>query len=191
MKLDEAPLGHPAEATMNTPKALSILQPWAWLIIHGGKDVENRPWGTAYRGPLYIHASTRYDPREWNFAQQCFQVFHPGETLPDRSEMAFGAIIGRVEMTDCVSRSDSVWFLGPYGFVLSNPQPLGPLHCHGALSFWIVPPDVLRLLEQEEYDLRTARCLSQSYMYPSPETPVSKRYRRLIGTVTGSCPMDE
>ena len=38
-------------------KCLSILQPWAWAIIHGGKDVENRTWRTAYRGPLLIHAS--------------------------------------------------------------------------------------------------------------------------------------
>lgn len=23
-------------------KAISVRQPWAWLIIHGGKDIENR-----------------------------------------------------------------------------------------------------------------------------------------------------
>ena len=25
-------------------KALSIRQPWAWLILHAGKDIENRDW---------------------------------------------------------------------------------------------------------------------------------------------------
>ena len=33
-------------------KALSIQQPWAWLIAHGKKDVENRTWATAFRGGL-------------------------------------------------------------------------------------------------------------------------------------------
>ena len=25
-------------------KALSLRQPFAWAVIHGGKDVENRSW---------------------------------------------------------------------------------------------------------------------------------------------------
>lgn len=24
--------------------ALSVRQPWAWAIIHAGKDIENRSW---------------------------------------------------------------------------------------------------------------------------------------------------
>ncbi len=38
-------------------KALSLRQPWAWAILHAGKRIENRDWGTAYRGPLLLHAS--------------------------------------------------------------------------------------------------------------------------------------
>ena len=38
-------------------KALSIRQPWAWLIVNGFKDVENRNWRTHWRGRLLIHAS--------------------------------------------------------------------------------------------------------------------------------------
>lgn len=34
-------------------KALSIRQPWAWLILHAGKDIENRVWQTRFRGELY------------------------------------------------------------------------------------------------------------------------------------------
>jgi hypothetical protein len=40
-------------------RALSIHQPFASLIASGEKWVENRTWGTAYRGPLLIHASRR------------------------------------------------------------------------------------------------------------------------------------
>ncbi len=35
---------------------LSIRQPWAWLVVSGTKDVENRTWTTQYRGWLLIHA---------------------------------------------------------------------------------------------------------------------------------------
>jgi hypothetical protein len=39
-------------------KTISIKSPWAQLICYGVKDVENRTWTTAYRGPLLIHTST-------------------------------------------------------------------------------------------------------------------------------------
>jgi len=41
--------------------ALSIWQPWAWLIANGYKDIENRTWWTKFRGPFLIHASKRMD----------------------------------------------------------------------------------------------------------------------------------
>lgn len=37
-------------------KVITVHQPFASLIVAGFKDVENRSWGTEYRGPLYIHA---------------------------------------------------------------------------------------------------------------------------------------
>ncbi len=43
-------------------RILSVRQPWAWAIVHGGKDVENRPRNLAgeYRGLVAIHASLRW-----------------------------------------------------------------------------------------------------------------------------------
>jgi hypothetical protein len=37
-------------------RALSIRQPWAWLIVNGVKDIENRSFRTRHRDPLVIHA---------------------------------------------------------------------------------------------------------------------------------------
>jgi len=44
-------------------RAITVRQPWAWAIIHGGKDVENRTRNIAgkYRGPVAIHAGLRHD----------------------------------------------------------------------------------------------------------------------------------
>src|SRR5215472_1457845 len=44
-------------------KALSVRQPWAWLIVNGYKPVENRNWLTKFRGRLLIHAGQRFDPK--------------------------------------------------------------------------------------------------------------------------------
>jgi hypothetical protein len=40
-------------------RILTVRQPWAWAIIHGGKDIENRVRNIAgdYRGPVAIHAA--------------------------------------------------------------------------------------------------------------------------------------
>lgn len=42
-------------------KALTVRQPWAFAIAHLGKRVENRVWGTTYRGDLAIHAASIVD----------------------------------------------------------------------------------------------------------------------------------
>lgn len=44
-------------------RILTVRQPWAWAIIHGGKDVENRVRNIAgdYRGPVAIHAGLAFD----------------------------------------------------------------------------------------------------------------------------------
>ena len=39
----------------DTLKAPSIRQPWAWLIVNGYKDIENRDWTTNFRGRVYVH----------------------------------------------------------------------------------------------------------------------------------------
>jgi hypothetical protein len=44
-------------------KALSIKHPWAWAIVHAGKDIENRTWECRYRGEILIHASALRTPK--------------------------------------------------------------------------------------------------------------------------------
>ncbi len=39
--------------------ALSLWQPWAWLVAVGEKVCETRSWSTKYRGPIAIHAAKR------------------------------------------------------------------------------------------------------------------------------------
>lgn len=82
--------------------ALSVRQPWAWAIIHAGKDVENRDWrrpnpGLAFRGRVAIHASSGMTRDEYD------ALLPPGAPpLPPPHLLVRGAIIGHVQVTDII-----------------------------------------------------------------------------------------
>lgn len=117
-----------------TLRVLSIRQPWAWLILHAGKDVENRTWPTTYRGRFLIHAAQKLDE------DACWAFLARGMQIPDDDEFERGGIVGEAEIVDCVQRSSSRWFVGPHGFVLRNPRPLPFRVCRGQLGFFAEPP---------------------------------------------------
>jgi hypothetical protein len=127
--------------------ALSIRQPWASLILLAGKNVENRSWPTYTRGPILIHAAKSMTKKEYTEAMDfaCSINHAPMMSLMFRSGgLAFdnlprGGIIGSVNLVDCVRRSKSPWFQGPYGFVLCNPKPLPFVPFKGQLGFFDVP----------------------------------------------------
>jgi hypothetical protein len=121
---------------------LSIRQPWAWLILHVGKDIENRSWHTNVRGRILIHSSGQCTKAEYQdavtFAMDAIGDEYRGRGLviPSWKTIERGGIIGSVEIVDCVKHSDSPWYMGGYGWVLRNPKPLPFDPCGGALQFW-------------------------------------------------------
>lgn len=119
-------------------KALSIRQPYAWLILYGGKDVENRKWKTNYRGQILIHASKEfdYDAIAWMTSCPAFANDIVARLPFWSHDYDKGGIVGTVEIVDCVTAMNSPWFGGPYGFVLRNPKPLPFFPCKGRLGFF-------------------------------------------------------
>lgn len=117
-------------------KAITIKQPWAWLIINAGKDIENRTWNTNYRGRILIHASMRLKRIEYEQCVLWVQKRFPSITIPRLEALQKGGIVGEAVMTGCVPASDSPWFTGPYGFVLTDPKPLRFQRCQGSLMIW-------------------------------------------------------
>jgi hypothetical protein len=121
-------------------RALSIRQPWAWLIVHGGKDIENRGWQTRYRGPLLVHAAMGMTKSQYDDARVFTEVVTGGSVkVPPPALLMRGGIIGRVEVVDCVAASESAWFMGEFGLVLSNPEPLPFQPYKGSLGLFKVP----------------------------------------------------
>ena len=89
-------------------KALSIRQPYAYLILIGVKRIENRTWPTLYRGPLAIHAGARWHERPVEQIEKHFRV-----KVPD--DLPTGGIIGVVDLVDVIQQSNDRSFEGPFG----------------------------------------------------------------------------
>ena len=117
--------------------ALSVRQPWAWLIVSGLKDVENRPRRTHYRGPLLIHAGLSLDSYTEENVAWLNSKF--GVRIPVKLDT--GGIVGIVDVVDCVDSHKSRWFnKGNFGWVLANPRRLIFWPCKGALGLFRPKP---------------------------------------------------
>lgn len=128
-------------------RTLSIRQPWAWLIVHGFKDVENRDWPTRVRGRILVHASKGMTRDEWEGA---WTFAHGSGASPKALEAGItrdtiprGGIVGSVEIVDCVTVCASRWFMGSHGFLLANPRPGPFVPWRGQLGFFDVPLSAL------------------------------------------------
>lgn len=94
-------------------KVLSLLQPWATLLVSGHKLIETRSWPTHYRGPVFIHASgalnKKYKDSEMTPALQSMEPFFKDHIkLP---KLVFGKIIGMVNIATVIRTEDIKPFL--------------------------------------------------------------------------------
>lgn len=123
-------------------RALSLTQPWAWLVVHGGKDIENRVWSTKLRGRFLVHAAKGMTRAQYHDAV-AFTLATPGgayDRLPRFEDLELGGIIGSVELLDVLPPAPlpkRAWRMPmQFGFTLANPAPLPFVPCKGALGFW-------------------------------------------------------
>lgn len=133
-------------------KVLSLLQPWATLVVTGAKQIETRSWSTAYRGRLLIHASK-------GKAGEIFADEPPFKKyLPGFKQLPFGYIIGSVVLTDVIRigtgvlahTSDEIlnaltmeerafgdYTPGRFAWILKNPVTFkNPVGARGSLTLW-------------------------------------------------------
>lgn len=143
-------------------RILTVRQPWAWAIIHGGKNVENRVRNIAgdYRGPVLIHAAKAFDLFAYDENENYFDE-------QDERYAIRGAIIGVVDLAgihradDCVESGElcSPWAqadsLDTVHMVLANPRVIDePIPYKGALGLRKI--DLERLTTPQLYALAVA-----------------------------------
>ena len=153
-------------------RALSIRQPWAWLITRPDitdpkerqeayrlgliKDVENRTWQTKLRGRFAIQAALSLKRPVYERLVDEIERRH-GIAIPCFREICemTGGIVGTANLVDCVREYDSTWKeKGTYGFVLTQAKPVEFIPYLGRLSFFdIRRQDVLEVLGEQENDM--------------------------------------
>lgn len=143
-------MSNPASRTQfDSIRVISVTAWWAWAIVHAGKDIENRTWSTSYRGPLLIHASKTVLDEDLEIIDSILMEINPSldPDLRHRPGPPAGGIVGRCTLADCVTRHDSPWFFGLYGFVLTDVQATPFIPMRGRLGIFNAPADVLAQLE--------------------------------------------
>lgn len=130
--------------TLTLPQlALSIRQPWAWAIVHAGKDIENRSSFAVTKAPMKplpisIHAAQGMTQAEYEDAVEFMARI--GIACPRPDVLVRGAVIGEAEVTAVVDNHPSRWFVGPHGLVLANPRAVDPIPAAGKLSYFTWRP---------------------------------------------------
>ncbi len=153
-------------------RVLTVRQPWAWAIMAGGKDVENRVRNLAgdYRGPIAIHVAGKYavdiDSDILDFAMTDWFEDNPDvRQWPWQSNV--GKIIGVVDLVGVHHSGDSRFdgegtrferLCSPwaeqdcYHLELANPRPLTvPVEWKGALGLRRLPAETVELILGLQY----------------------------------------
>ena len=91
--------------------ALTVRQPWAWAIIHAGKDFENRDWpkhpARRFSGRVCIHAGLSMLKEEYEAARAFIEWF--GIEVPEASDLKFGTILGVADLGAYSTTVESKW----------------------------------------------------------------------------------
>lgn len=132
-------------------KALSLKQPFAWLIANGYLLVDDRSWGTQYRGPILIHASKGLYEAYYHYIKT-----HTDIPIPDKDKLEYGGVVGMAKLIFCgkpnqlpaaMNREYSAHFShvpqGYYGFLFADATPLPLMPGPGKLGIFEIDIDKL------------------------------------------------
>lgn len=140
-------------------KALTLWRPWPAMIFHvpetEAKRVENRGW----RPPaglighrIAIHAGKHLDHRALAECRYMLGV----DAAPTQAQCIAEGIVGtavvagvctqadmRAAMTIQTHRTIKRWFVGPFGWILTDVVTLPePVPCKGRQGLWTVPAEI-------------------------------------------------
>lgn len=121
--------------------ALTIRQPWAWFIVNGYKDIENRSWKPTEKwlGKRFlVHAGqkrlTKEDFEDFLDIVKDLKIKRYPKSIDD---FDYGAVVGSVILSNVVRNSKSEWAgRGNYHFELTSAKKMKPKKRKGQLGFF-------------------------------------------------------
>lgn len=128
---------------MQTIKAISIPQPYAWATIYSHRLIHSMHCEISFRGRMAIHASQS--------VSSLITRLDDGTRVP--SGLDFGCIIGAVTVVDCVPSDHpkvigSHWAHGPWCLVLSDPKAFNvPVRAIGKSGLFDVDVERIQLAQ--------------------------------------------
>jgi hypothetical protein len=133
--------------------AISVRQPWSYLICSGLKPIENRTWKLPekYKGQrVLIHAGAKpakmINPNNIFSYKQWEAMGEQGRVESIVLSSPLSAIIGSVEIADCVINHPSIWAEHSIGYSQSYPNGV-PVSCankkYKPIYNWVLKNPVL------------------------------------------------
>lgn len=140
-------------------KGLTLLEPWASLMVAGYKHFETRCWSTDYRGDLVIHASSgKKSCRHSYEVEKLFTAagmpFPEGwpvkpQEYPLGRILAVGRLIDCAEMTpEMIARQSKMelafgdWRPERFVWIIASLRRVEQIPWKGSLGLWKVPPEL-------------------------------------------------
>lgn len=134
-----------------TLRALTLHRPWAWLIAHDTKRVENRDWEPPewmIGQYLAIHAGKTWDQDGADFARMISTTMPRSSADHPIGIVAVCKVVGVIHPdaeppSALIEGLDMRWYMGSFGWVLSDVVAIDTVPCRGAQGLWFVPSDEL------------------------------------------------
>jgi hypothetical protein len=124
-------------------KVLSLRQPWAWMVVAGGKNIENRRWNTRFRGEFLIHAAKGMTRKEYEDAVYFARTVSPFLIVPAFGDLERGGLVGRARLVDVIAPCSAEkpcahpWHMpAQFGFVLDGVERLDFVPMRGQQGFF-------------------------------------------------------
>lgn len=138
-------------------KAISMMQPYAWLFANGYLTIDDRTWPTHYRGPIAIHASRQVHEVYYEFLKK-----HTNWPLPPLDGFDKGCIVAVGDLTDCsaprfstertpirpILERSHFGASGHHGFVFENVVPIPRMAFRGNRGLFDLPTATRTKLHQ-------------------------------------------
>jgi len=137
--------------------ALTLKQPYAWMVIFGSKDIENRSWVNSVLQGLIdrqeefaIHAGLDCTKEYYRQAVEFARAQDPELEVPKRQDLLLGALIGTVIPVRVYTPEDWTpqrpWHMPDQnGWQLQDRKPLvRAIAMRGRQGFWKLDEKIAR-----------------------------------------------
>ena len=148
---------------LDDPRIVSVRHPYAWAILHGKKDVENRGHSVRHRGPVLIHAGKACPKR---YVEETLEDLVELDLITADQRPSFaqlretaGHILGLVDLVACEPNPcDSPWAaIDGFAWRLANPRVLvRPIPYRAMLGLLRCPAEIVAQIESIGFETGAA-----------------------------------